>query len=118
MLSEPNVERLASTLCRLRGAALKVGQMLSFNNAELLPPALRTIMDRVRDGADVMPPWQLEQTMAQARGPMRLAAVQRSAPPFTTRGRRSSARTGGNISRPSRSSPPPPLRSGRCTAQR
>jgi aarF domain-containing kinase len=69
MLSEPNVERLASTLCRLRGAALKVGQMLSFNNAEVLPPALRTVMDRVRDGADVMPAWQLEQTMSQVPCP-------------------------------------------------
>ena len=33
VMTEANVERLASTLCRLRGAALKVGQMLSFNDS-------------------------------------------------------------------------------------
>ena len=57
-MNEANVERLAATLCRLRGAALKVGQMLSFNDAEVLPPAMRTLLGRVRDGADTMPAWQ------------------------------------------------------------
>ena len=33
------------------GAALKVGQMLSFNDADVLPPAVRQAMERVRDGA-------------------------------------------------------------------
>ena len=68
VMSEANVERLAGTLCRLRGAALKVGQMLSFNDAAVLPPAMRAIMDRVRDGADWMPSWQLKKTMEQELG--------------------------------------------------
>jgi len=29
LLSEANMERIVSTLCRVRGAALKLGQMLS-----------------------------------------------------------------------------------------
>lgn len=69
VMSEANVERLASTLCRLRGAALKVGQMLSFNDAAVLPPAMRALMDRVRDGADWMPSWQLKKTLDQAKLP-------------------------------------------------
>ena len=68
LMNEANVERLAATLCRLRGAALKVGQMLSFNDADVLPPAVRTLMERVRNGADWMPAWQLEETMRRELG--------------------------------------------------
>jgi aarF domain-containing kinase len=68
LATEANVERLAGTLCRLRGAALKVGQMLSFNDADVLPPAMREAMERVRDGADWMPPTQLEDTLRAELG--------------------------------------------------
>ena len=68
LATDANVERLASTLCRLRGAALKVGQMLSFNDADVLPPAMRVAMERVRDGADWMPPNQLEATLREELG--------------------------------------------------
>ena len=68
VMSEANVERLASTLCRLRGAAMKVGQMLSFNDAEVLPPELQQVMNRVRDGADYMPMHQLERTLTRELG--------------------------------------------------
>lgn len=68
LLTEANVDRLAETLCRLRGAALKVGQMLSFNDAEVLPPVVRNLLDRVRDGADVMPEWQLQRTLQDELG--------------------------------------------------
>mmetsp|Transcript_23992 Transcript_23992/g.46759 ORF Transcript_23992/g.46759 Transcript_23992/m.46759 type:complete len:614 (+) Transcript_23992:190-2031(+) len=69
MLTEANIERLAGTLCRLRGAALKLGQMLSFNNAEVLPKEMQQLMDKVRHGADWMPAWQLKKTMEQELGP-------------------------------------------------
>ena len=68
MVNDANVERLAETLCRLRGAALKVGQMLSFNDADVLPPAMRIAMERVRDGADWMPERQLEATLREELG--------------------------------------------------
>ena len=67
-MSEANVERLASTLCRLRGAAMKVGQMLSFNDAEVLPPELQQVMNRVRDGAAYMPMHQQERTLTRELG--------------------------------------------------
>lgn len=68
LATDANVERLAETLCRLRGAALKVGQMLSFNDADVLPPAMRVAMERVRDGADWMPQRQLEATLREELG--------------------------------------------------
>lgn len=36
-LSERNAERLALALCRMRGAALKLGQMLSIQDESLVP---------------------------------------------------------------------------------
>jgi len=36
-LSEKNAERLALALCRMRGAALKLGQMLSIQDESLVP---------------------------------------------------------------------------------
>ena len=37
-----NAERLADALCRMRGAALKLGQMLSIQDENMLPPQVRT----------------------------------------------------------------------------
>lgn len=36
-LSDKNAERLANALCRMRGAALKIGQMLSIQDESLVP---------------------------------------------------------------------------------
>ena len=58
-LSPANTERLAEGLCRMRGAALKIGQMLSIQDDALLPPPLAAILARVRDSADMMPQHQL-----------------------------------------------------------
>ncbi|CAN0468593.1 unnamed protein product [Ectocarpus sp. 12 AP-2014] len=57
--SDANAERLAETLCRMRGAALKLGQMLSIQDESVIPPSLAKALDRVRQGADVMPLKQL-----------------------------------------------------------
>lgn len=37
-MTERNAERLADALCRMRGAALKLGQMLSIQDENVLPP--------------------------------------------------------------------------------
>lgn len=68
-LSEANTERLAEGLCRMRGAALKVGQMLSIADDSMVPPQLQAVLDRVRDGADVMPRHQLERALYTELGP-------------------------------------------------
>jgi aarF domain-containing kinase len=38
IITESNAERLAAALCRMRGAALKLGQMLSIQDDTVLPP--------------------------------------------------------------------------------
>jgi aarF domain-containing kinase len=57
--SDANADRLAATLCRMRGAALKLGQMLSIQDETLLPPGLSRALEQVRQGADAMPNSQL-----------------------------------------------------------
>lgn len=45
-LSEQNAERLALALCRMRGAALKLGQMLSIQDESLVPaPVITSFSD-------------------------------------------------------------------------
>ncbi|WCJ22580.1 Atypical kinase COQ8B mitochondrial [Euphorbia peplus] len=63
VLSEKNAERLALALCRMRGAALKLGQMLSIQDESLVPAPILAALDIVRQGADVMPRRQLDQVL-------------------------------------------------------
>lgn len=67
-MSEANAQRLASSLSRMRGAALKVGQMLSIQDERVIPPAILRALDRVRQRADVMPRSQLERVLRDAYG--------------------------------------------------
>lgn len=59
MANDANADRLAASLCRMRGAALKLGQMLSIQDETLLPPPLARALKQVRKGADAMPRRQL-----------------------------------------------------------
>ncbi|CAK9861939.1 unnamed protein product [Sphagnum jensenii] len=68
-LSEGNAERLALALCRMRGAALKVGQMLSIQDESLVPRPILDALERVRQGADVMPRRQLMKVISAELGP-------------------------------------------------
>lgn len=68
-LSERNAERLALALCRMRGAALKLGQMLSIQDESIIPPPILAALDIVRQGADVMPRSQLNQVLDAELGP-------------------------------------------------
>ncbi|KAJ0910497.1 putative ABC-type Cd(2+) transporter [Helianthus annuus] len=68
-LSEKNAERLALALCRMRGAALKLGQMLSIQDESLVPAPILAALDIVRQGADVMPRSQLNQVLDSELGP-------------------------------------------------
>ena len=68
-ISQAQAERLAEGLCRMRGAALKIGQMLSIADENMLPPAVAAALERVRTAADIMPRWQLEKMLSQELGP-------------------------------------------------
>ncbi|CAI4231146.1 unnamed protein product [Auanema sp. JU1783] len=67
-LSTANGDRIVQTLCRVRGAALKLGQMLSIQDPETVSPALLEIFERVRQSADFMPSRQVSQQMEAAFG--------------------------------------------------
>ncbi|KAK8213344.1 hypothetical protein M8818_002643 [Zalaria obscura] len=68
MLSEANMERLVAKLSRMRGAALKLGQMMSFQDSKMLPPAINTVLQRVQDRADYMPPSQRNKVLTSSLG--------------------------------------------------
>ena len=60
LLTPSNVARVAEQLSQLRGAAMKVGQMLSMDAGEVLPPELAEILARLRESAYSMPGRQLK----------------------------------------------------------
>lgn len=68
LLTPGNVGRLADRLSHLRGAAMKLGQMISMDAGDMLPPELAEIMARLRQNAHRMPPPQLEQVLVKAWG--------------------------------------------------
>jgi predicted unusual protein kinase regulating ubiquinone biosynthesis (AarF/ABC1/UbiB family) len=63
MLTPGNAARVADRLSHLRGAAMKLGQMISMDAGDLLPPELQTILARLRDQAYRMPPAQLDKVL-------------------------------------------------------
>ncbi|XP_077395681.1 atypical kinase COQ8A, mitochondrial isoform X2 [Festucalex cinctus] len=68
-LSEANVERIVRTLCKVRGAALKLGQMLSIQDDAFINPQLAKIFERVRQSADFMPTKQMMKVISGDLGP-------------------------------------------------
>ncbi|KAM8737828.1 atypical kinase COQ8A, mitochondrial [Acanthopagrus schlegelii] len=68
-LSEANAERIVQTLCKVRGAALKLGQMLSIQDDAFINPQLAKIFERVRQSADFMPSKQMMKAISSDLGP-------------------------------------------------
>ncbi|RMZ82580.1 hypothetical protein DV738_g1538, partial [Chaetothyriales sp. CBS 135597] len=69
LLSPGNTERLVAKLSKMRGAALKLGQMISFQDSKMLPKALHEVLQRVQDSADYMPLSQRDKVIATNLGP-------------------------------------------------
>ena len=63
LLTPANTLRLTDGLSHLRGAALKLGQMLSMDTGLVLPDELTAILGRMRDDARHMPPKQLQSVL-------------------------------------------------------
>lgn len=63
LITPSNLRRLAEELARMRGAAMKVGQILSMDAGEVLPPELAEVLARLRDDAHHMPPPQLKRVL-------------------------------------------------------
>lgn len=68
LFSSRNAERIVDTLCRVRGAALKLGQILSIQDSTIVSPQLAKAFDRVRQAADYMPDWQVEKVLKSEFG--------------------------------------------------
>ena len=68
LLTPTNVVRLTNQLAHLRGAAMKLGQMLSMDAGDLLEPELAQILSRLRMNADPMPSKQLNHVLEKEMG--------------------------------------------------
>ncbi|OYY63123.1 MAG: ubiquinol-cytochrome C reductase [Sphingomonas sp. 28-62-11] len=68
LLTPANITRVTEQLSHLRGAAMKLGQMISMDAGDILPPELSAILGRLRDRAHHMPPQQLQQVLAKHWG--------------------------------------------------
>ncbi|WP_045382105.1 ABC1 kinase family protein [Vibrio campbellii] len=68
LLTPQNISRLTDQLAHLRGAAMKLGQMLSMDAGDVLEPELADILSRLRSNADPMPAKQLNGVMENALG--------------------------------------------------
>ena len=64
LLTPGNAMRVTDQLSRLRGAAMKLGQMISMDAGDILPGELTAILARLRDTAHFMPAAQLNQVLA------------------------------------------------------
>jgi predicted unusual protein kinase regulating ubiquinone biosynthesis (AarF/ABC1/UbiB family) len=63
-----NARRLAERLSQMRGAVMKLGQMLSMDGHGVLPPAFAGLLAGLRDQAHAMPATQLDAVLSQAWG--------------------------------------------------
>jgi predicted unusual protein kinase regulating ubiquinone biosynthesis (AarF/ABC1/UbiB family) len=68
LLTPGNARRVADQLSEMRGAAMKLGQILSMDNGEFLPRELADILARLRSEATAMPEAQLEAALRSAYG--------------------------------------------------
>ena len=68
ILTQSNVTRFSMQLLQLRGAALKVGQLLSFESGDFLPPELSVILSDFRNKAEAMPLDQLREVFVSSWG--------------------------------------------------
>jgi aarF domain-containing kinase len=68
MLSPGNIELLVAKLSKMRGAALKLGQMISIQDMKMLPPQIHDVLQRVQDSADYMPASQRNKVLSSNLG--------------------------------------------------
>ena len=68
LLTPGNARRVADQLADMRGAAMKLGQILSMDNGDLLPRELADILARLRSEASAMPDAQLNAALLEAYG--------------------------------------------------
>lgn len=68
LLNPQNIERMAKKFSQMRGAALKIGQLLSFQDNSVLPKEVQAILLKVQNSAHYMPYGQLNKVMVEDIG--------------------------------------------------
>lgn len=68
LLNPQNIERMAKKFSQMRGAALKIGQLLSFQDNSILPKEIQSILLKVQNSAHYMPFAQLSKVMTHDLG--------------------------------------------------
>ncbi|MCM2328857.1 MAG: AarF/ABC1/UbiB kinase family protein [Lysobacter sp.] len=68
LLSAPNAKRLAARLARLRGAAMKIGQLVSLQGDDVLPPEFAQALSVLRSQAAPMPVEQIRRVLGREYG--------------------------------------------------
>jgi len=68
LLTVGNAERLAARLARMRGAAMKLGQLLSLEGQDVFPPEFARALSVLRSSAAPMPPAQLHRVLGREYG--------------------------------------------------
>ena len=68
LLTASNARRLTKQLSEMRGAAMKLGQILSMDSGDFLPKELADILATMRSQAFTMPEKQLQEMLNQAYG--------------------------------------------------
>lgn len=67
-LSTGNARRLARRLAQMRGAAMKLGQLLSLEGPDLIPPEFAEALAVLRASADTMPASQVRRALGREYG--------------------------------------------------
>ena len=68
LLSAANAEKLAARLARLRGAAMKIGQLVSLQGEDVLPPEFAKALEVLRSQAAPMPAHQVRRVLGREYG--------------------------------------------------
>jgi len=77
VMTPANLRRVTNELAQMRGAAMKIGQLVSMDAGEVLPAELAEILARLRSDAHFMPPRQLKEVLNANWGKDWLGAFER-----------------------------------------
>ncbi|KAJ2083840.1 hypothetical protein H4R24_000492 [Coemansia sp. RSA 988] len=67
-LNRGNIDRIVTRLSKMRGAALKLGQMLSIQDSKNMSPEIAEMLQRVQNSANYLPLAQVEKAVRKELG--------------------------------------------------